>query len=255
MNKGQWQSWKEAAKLHLRCQSLKENTVKVPAVSEEVQQLADELLVSKIPLKFEAERLKEQVMPTRVKVEELEMLAGSPKAKRLADEEVVGSHRMPQCTNCADSRVIARRSRIEEPSRHIIGQNVPDEPLRSSWGIVLVCKGCPMAASKAALGHPSLPFANQWDVPQQPLRLHWDIPLFPLPSSGMSHNSLQAYIGTSHPPHCQLVGCPPTASKPTLGHPTLPFANQWDVPQQPLRLYWDIPPSPLATRGMSQHSL
>ncbi|KIO00329.1 hypothetical protein M404DRAFT_29703 [Pisolithus tinctorius Marx 270] len=73
---------------------------KVPVVSEEDQQLADESLVSKIPLKFEAERLEEQVKPTSVKVEELEMLAGSPEVKRLEDEEVVDSHRMPVHESC-----------------------------------------------------------------------------------------------------------------------------------------------------------
>ncbi|KAI5984572.1 hypothetical protein F5J12DRAFT_916321, partial [Pisolithus orientalis] len=98
----------------LRYRSLKEDTIEAPSVSKEVQQLVDELLVSKIPLEFEAERFEEQTKPTRVKVEELEMLAGSPEAKRLADEEVVDSHGMLQCTNRTKSKVIARRKPPEE---------------------------------------------------------------------------------------------------------------------------------------------
>ncbi|KAI5997619.1 hypothetical protein F5J12DRAFT_850875 [Pisolithus orientalis] len=101
------------------------------AVSEDTHQLTDDLFVPKIPLEFKAERLGEQPKHTRVGVEELEMLAGSPEAKRLADEGIIDSHRAPQRTNHTGSKVVARRIRIEEPSRLVIRRKPPEEVFSS----------------------------------------------------------------------------------------------------------------------------
>ncbi|KAI6001612.1 hypothetical protein F5J12DRAFT_238979 [Pisolithus orientalis] len=112
---------------YLRGQGNERSGLGVPAVSKDTHQLTDDLFVSKIPLEFETERLEEQPKHTRVEVEELEMLAGSPEAKRLADKGIIDSHRAPQRTNHTGSKVVARRIRIEKPSRLIARRKLPDE--------------------------------------------------------------------------------------------------------------------------------
>ncbi|KIO09233.1 hypothetical protein M404DRAFT_22408 [Pisolithus tinctorius Marx 270] len=85
---------------------------------------------SKIPLEFKAERLEEHPKPTGVEVEGLEILTGSPETDRLAYKEVIDSHRAPQHMNHIESKVIARRNWVEEPSRLVIRRKPPEEILR-----------------------------------------------------------------------------------------------------------------------------
>ncbi|KIO04189.1 hypothetical protein M404DRAFT_26400 [Pisolithus tinctorius Marx 270] len=69
--------------------------------------------MSKVPLDFEMERLEECAKPTRVGVEELEMLAGS--LRRISHTE---------------TKVTAKRIKIEKPSRLVIQRKLPEEVLR-----------------------------------------------------------------------------------------------------------------------------
>ncbi|KIO12297.1 hypothetical protein M404DRAFT_20122 [Pisolithus tinctorius Marx 270] len=95
-----------------------------------MHQLTNDPFRSKIPLEFKAERLEEHPKPTGVEVEGLEILTGSPETDRLAYEEVIDSHRAPQHMNHIESKVIARRIQIEEPSRLVILRKLPEEILR-----------------------------------------------------------------------------------------------------------------------------
>ncbi|KIO10662.1 hypothetical protein M404DRAFT_20914 [Pisolithus tinctorius Marx 270] len=114
----------------LEGQSLKENTVEVPAVSEEVRQIADESLMSKAPLNFKTERPEEHSKPTRVKVEELKTPVASLEAKRFVYEEIVDSHKVLQHVSHVEMKVVARQIEIEEPSRLVIRRKLPEEVLR-----------------------------------------------------------------------------------------------------------------------------
>ncbi|KAI5991681.1 hypothetical protein F5J12DRAFT_786324 [Pisolithus orientalis] len=80
------QQQQQPGAVELEYQSLKEDPIEAPAVSWEAHQLTDDLLVSKIPFEFEAERLKEHTKHTRVEVKELGKLTDSLEAKRLADK-------------------------------------------------------------------------------------------------------------------------------------------------------------------------
>ncbi|KIO08772.1 hypothetical protein M404DRAFT_22635 [Pisolithus tinctorius Marx 270] len=115
---------------YLRGRGSERSDLGVPAVSRNTHQLTDDLFRSKIPLEFEAERLEEHLKPTGVGVEGLETLTGSPETDRLAYKEVVDSHRAPQHMSHVESKVIARRIQIEEPSRLIIRRKPPEEVLQ-----------------------------------------------------------------------------------------------------------------------------
>ncbi|KIO10668.1 hypothetical protein M404DRAFT_20920 [Pisolithus tinctorius Marx 270] len=95
-----------------------------------MHQLTDNLFRSKIPLEFEAERLEEHPKPTGVEVEGLETLAGSHEVEKLAYKEITDSHSAPQHMNHVESKAIARRIKIEEPSRLVIRRKLPEEVLR-----------------------------------------------------------------------------------------------------------------------------
>ncbi|KIN97953.1 hypothetical protein M404DRAFT_31764 [Pisolithus tinctorius Marx 270] len=86
--------------------------------------------MSKVPLDFKAERLKEHTKPTGVEVEELETLAGSLEVERLVCEEIIDSRRVLQCISHTEMKVIARRIKIEEPSRLITRRKPLEESLQ-----------------------------------------------------------------------------------------------------------------------------
>ncbi|KIO13856.1 hypothetical protein M404DRAFT_18120 [Pisolithus tinctorius Marx 270] len=115
---------------YLRGRGNERSGLGVPAVSRNTHQLTNDLFRSKIPLEFEAERLEEHPKPTGVGVEGLETLTGSPETDRLAYKEVVDSYRAPRHMNHIESKVIARRIQIEEPSRLVIRRKPPEEILR-----------------------------------------------------------------------------------------------------------------------------
>ncbi|KIO05388.1 hypothetical protein M404DRAFT_25511 [Pisolithus tinctorius Marx 270] len=115
---------------YLRGRGNERSGLGIPAVSRNMHQLTNDPFRSKIPLKFKAERLEEHPKPTGVEVEGLEILTGSPETDRLAYEEVIDSHRAPQHMNHIESKVIARRIRVEEPSRLVIRRKPPEEILR-----------------------------------------------------------------------------------------------------------------------------
>ncbi|KIO03135.1 hypothetical protein M404DRAFT_27420 [Pisolithus tinctorius Marx 270] len=115
---------------YLRGRGGERSNLGVPAVSRNTHQLTDDPFRSKIPLEFEAERPEEHPKPIGVEVEGLESLTGSPETDRLAYKEVVDSHRAPQHMNHIESKVIARRIQIEEPSRLVIRRKPPEEVLR-----------------------------------------------------------------------------------------------------------------------------
>ncbi|KAI5993142.1 hypothetical protein F5J12DRAFT_786018 [Pisolithus orientalis] len=122
------------------------------------------LLMTKVPIEFKARRLKEHMKPTRVEVEELKMLTGSPKAKRLADEEIVDSHRAPQHTNHTKSRVIARRIRIEEPSRLVTQRKLLEEILQVEM-LKHMCRstaGQDRRCHLMGMGHEEHRYQAQW---------------------------------------------------------------------------------------------
>ncbi|KIN93396.1 hypothetical protein M404DRAFT_36136 [Pisolithus tinctorius Marx 270] len=115
---------------YLRGRGSERSDLGVPAVSRNTHQLTDDLFRSKIPLEFEAERLEEHPKPTGVEVEGLETPAASLEAKRFVNKEVIDSHRVLQRMNHIESKVIARRIQIEEPSRLVIRRKPPEEVLR-----------------------------------------------------------------------------------------------------------------------------
>ncbi|KIO11726.1 hypothetical protein M404DRAFT_20341 [Pisolithus tinctorius Marx 270] len=115
---------------YLRGRGSERSSLGIPAVSRNTHQLTNDLFRSKIPLKFEAERLEEHPKPTGVEVEGLETLAGSHEVETLAYKEVIDSHRAPQHMNHIELKVIARRIQIEEPSRLVIRRKPPEEALR-----------------------------------------------------------------------------------------------------------------------------
>ncbi|KIO08134.1 hypothetical protein M404DRAFT_23405 [Pisolithus tinctorius Marx 270] len=115
---------------YLRGRGSERSGLRVPAVSRNTHQLTNDPFRSKILLEFKAERLEEHPKPTGVEVEGLETLTGSPETDRLAYKEVIDSHRAPQHMNHIESKVIARRIRIEEPSRLVIRRKLPEEVLQ-----------------------------------------------------------------------------------------------------------------------------
>ncbi|KIO08760.1 hypothetical protein M404DRAFT_22617 [Pisolithus tinctorius Marx 270] len=115
---------------YLRGQGNERSGLRIPAVSRNTHQLTNDPFRSKIPLEFEAERLKEHPKPTGVGVEGLEALTGSLEVERLAYKEVIDSHRAPQHMNHIESKVVVRRIQVEEPSRLIIRRKPPEEVLR-----------------------------------------------------------------------------------------------------------------------------
>ncbi|KIO01720.1 hypothetical protein M404DRAFT_28455 [Pisolithus tinctorius Marx 270] len=115
---------------YLRGRGNERSGLGVPAVSRNTHQLTNDLFRSKIPLEFEAERLEEHPKPTGVGVEGLKTLTGSPETDRLAYKEVVDSHRALRRMNRIESKVVARRIQVEEPSRLVIRRKPPEEVLR-----------------------------------------------------------------------------------------------------------------------------
>ncbi|KIO00589.1 hypothetical protein M404DRAFT_29291 [Pisolithus tinctorius Marx 270] len=115
---------------YLRGRGNERSGLGIPAVSRNTHQLTNDPFRSKIPLKFKAERLEEHPKPTGVGVKGLETLTGSPETDRLAYKEVIDSHRAPQHMNHIESKAIARRIKIEEPSRLVIRRKPPEEALR-----------------------------------------------------------------------------------------------------------------------------
>ncbi|KAI6002352.1 hypothetical protein F5J12DRAFT_783834 [Pisolithus orientalis] len=112
MNEQLTMELQEAAKLNL-----KEDTIKAPSVSKEMQQLADESLISKIPLKFEVERLEEHMKSMRVEDEALEVLASSCEADKSIYEGNTNLHRTWHGMEQVKMKVIVERIEIEKPSR------------------------------------------------------------------------------------------------------------------------------------------
>ncbi|KIN93675.1 hypothetical protein M404DRAFT_35877 [Pisolithus tinctorius Marx 270] len=133
---------------YLRGRGNERSGLRVPAVSRNMHQLTNDPFRSKIPLEFEAERLKEHPKPTGVEVEGLETLTGSPETDRLAYKEATDSHREPQHMNHIESKVIARRIQIKEPSRLVIRRKPLDEVLR----IVYILFENPLRESTRTLG-------------------------------------------------------------------------------------------------------
>ncbi|KAI5987950.1 hypothetical protein F5J12DRAFT_898393 [Pisolithus orientalis] len=84
--------------------------------SKEVQQLADKSLVLKVPLEFKTERLEGHAKSTRVEGEALEVLANGLKADK-----------MLRNMEYAKTKVIAKKIKIEKPSRLVARRKQPEE--------------------------------------------------------------------------------------------------------------------------------
>ncbi|KAI6146868.1 hypothetical protein BKA82DRAFT_30585 [Pisolithus tinctorius] len=86
--------------------------------------------MSKIPLEFETERLEGHARSTRVEDEALKVLASGHEADKSVHQGNADSYRTLRGTEYIKTKVVARRIKIEEPSRLVIQRKPPEEALR-----------------------------------------------------------------------------------------------------------------------------